>query len=104
VKARSLLIGCAILLSITLPGNAQQSQPLSIQQVEGYLVTPQQLEFDESLLQQLKIPAGFRISVFAKDLGNPRMLAIGPDGTVYVTRREQGDILALSDRNGDGAC
>ncbi|MBW4568323.1 MAG: sorbosone dehydrogenase family protein [Tolypothrix carrinoi HA7290-LM1] len=102
MKATSLLIGCALLLSISLPANAQQPQQLNIQQVEGYLVTPQQLEFDESLLQQLKIPAGFRISVFAKDLGNPRMLAIGPDGTVYVTRREQGDILALSDRNRDG--
>ncbi len=102
MKAKSLLIGCALVLSITLPGNTQQTQEQRIEQVEGYLVTPEQLKFDESLLQQLKLPAGFRINVFAKDLGNPRMLAIAPDGTIYVTRRQQGDILALRDSNGDG--
>lgn len=102
MKARSLVIGGALLLSIALPGNAQQAQEPRVEQLEGYLVTPQQLEFDESLLQQLQVPAGFRIDVFAKDLGNPRMLAVAPDGTVYVTRREQGDVLALLDSNQDG--
>lgn len=53
-------------------------------------------------MQQLKLPAGFEIDVFAKDLGNPRMLAVGPDGTVYVTRRQQGDVLALRDLDRDG--
>ncbi|NMG08278.1 sorbosone dehydrogenase family protein [Brasilonema sp. UFV-L1] len=97
---------------MTFPSKAQQppdgeqlqqlNQQLNIERVEGYIVQPQRLEFDESLLQQLKIPEGFRITVFAKDLGNPRNLAVGSDGTVYVTRREQGDVLALRDRNGDG--
>ncbi|GAA6623145.1 PQQ-dependent sugar dehydrogenase [Scytonema sp. NUACC26] len=102
MKAKSLLIGCALVLSITLPGYAQQTQEQRIEQVEGYLVTPEQLKFDESLLQQLKLPTGFSINVFAKDLGNPRMLAVAPDGTIYVTRRQQGDILALRDSNKDG--
>jgi len=102
VKARSLFIGCALLVSMTLPSSAQKPQQQRIERVEGYLATPEQLEFKESLLQQLKMPAGFRISVFAKDLGNPRKLAVGGDGTVYVTRRKQGDILALRDRNNDG--
>ena len=70
--------------------------------MEGYLVTPGPLKFDESLLQQLNVPAGFQISVFAQDLGNSRNLAVAPDGTVYVTRRQQGDILALKDNNRDG--
>lgn len=102
MKARSLFIGCALLVSMTFPSSAQKPQQQRIERVEGYLATPEQLEFKESLLQQLKMPAGFRISVFAKDLGNPRKLAVGSDGTVYVTRREQGDILALRDRNNDG--
>lgn len=102
MKARSLFIGCALLVSMTLPSSAQKPQQQRIERVEGYLATPEQLEFKESLLQQLKMPAGFRISVFAKDLGNPRKLAVGGDGTVYVTRRKQGDILALRDRNNDG--
>lgn len=102
MKARSLFIGCALLLSMTLKASAQQPQPLRIEQVEGSLVTPERLEFNESLLQELKIPDGFQISVFAKDLGNPRNIAVAADGTVYVTRREQGDVLALRDRNRDG--
>ncbi len=102
MKAKSLFIGCALLVSMALPSSAQKPQQQRIERVEGYLATPERLEFKESLLQQLKMPAGFSINVFAKDLGNPRKLAVGGDGTVYVTRREQGDILALRDRNNDG--
>jgi glucose/arabinose dehydrogenase len=47
-------------------------------------------------------PDGFEINVFARGLGNPRMLAVGRDGAVYVTRREQNDVIVLVDRDGDG--
>lgn len=30
------------------------------------------------------------------------MMAVAPDGTVYVTRRNTGDLVALMDRDGDG--
>ena len=63
---------------------------------------PERRDFSEALLRQLKAPAGFQVNVFASKLGNPRMLAVAPDGTVYVTRREQGEVVALTDRNGDG--
>jgi len=39
------------------------------------------------------VPAGFRIQKFAENAGNARILAIGPGGNVYVTRREQGDVM-----------
>nr|WP_202895718.1 sorbosone dehydrogenase family protein [Iningainema tapete] len=89
------------MLSI-IPAGAQQVQQQRVEQVEGYLATPERLEFDESLLSQLKVPEGFQIEVFAKNLGNPRNLAVAPDGTVYVTRRDQEDVLALYDRDRDG--
>src|SRR4051812_32420600 len=44
-------------------------------------------------LSQLHAPAGFRVQKFAENVGNARILAIGPNGNVYVTRREQGDVL-----------
>lgn len=50
----------------------------------------------------LKAPPGFRINVFASGLGNSRILAVAPDGTVYVSRREEGDVLMLKDADGDG--
>ena len=50
----------------------------------------------------LKVPAGFAVGVFAEGLGNPRMLAVAEDGTVYVTRPETNDVVALRDADGDG--
>jgi len=101
-KPTYFLIACAFALGLALPSNSQQPQQQRIERVEGYLATPQKLEFNESLLKQLQLPTGFQISVFAKDLGNPRNLAVASNGTVYVTRREQGDVLALRDTNRDG--
>jgi len=49
-----------------------------------------------------QLPPGFRLQVFASALGHPRMLDTGPDGTLYVTRRDEGDVLALRDTDGDG--
>ncbi len=50
----------------------------------------------------LKAPPGFTVQPFATDLKNVRMLAVAPDGTVYATRRDQGDVIMLRDADGDG--
>lgn len=57
----------------------------------------------DELIASLEVPAGFEVGVFADNLGNARILAQGDDGTVYVTRREEQDVLALVDEDGDGA-
>ena len=63
---------------------------------------PAQREWSEENMRQLKMPPGFAINVFANELGNPRMMTVGDDGTVYVARREQGQVSALRDTDGDG--
>jgi glucose/arabinose dehydrogenase len=68
----------------------------------GTILEPTALPFSEALLSRLKVPAGFRISVFAKDAGNVRMMAVAPNGDVYVSRRSQNDVLLLRDKNRDG--
>ncbi|MFC7208456.1 PQQ-dependent sugar dehydrogenase [Comamonas endophytica] len=60
------------------------------------------MPFNENLLPNLRVPAGFSVSVFAKDLKNVRWLVVAPNGDVYASRREQGDVLLLRDTNGDG--
>jgi glucose/arabinose dehydrogenase len=50
----------------------------------------------------LQTAPGFAFSVAARELGNARMLNVPFNGTVFVTRRERGDVLALTDRDGDG--
>jgi len=50
----------------------------------------------------LYLPPGFKISVFSARLTKPRMLAVGPDGFLYVSLPETGKIAVLPDRNHDG--
>jgi glucose/arabinose dehydrogenase len=50
----------------------------------------------------ISLPPGFGISVFVGGLSGPRMLALGPDGDLYVAERGAGRIIRLPDRGGDG--
>jgi len=75
----------------------QQGQP---KQFVSHVVKPVELPPPEPLA--IKVPDGFHVTRFATGLGKPRMLAVAADGSVYVTRREPGDVLLLRDRNGDG--
>lgn len=70
--------------------------------VTGTTLEPTPLAFQEVLLKRLKVPSGFSIKVWAKDLKNARWMQVMPNGDVYLSRREQGDILLLRDKNRDG--
>jgi glucose/arabinose dehydrogenase len=48
------------------------------------------------------LPAGFGISVFVGGLSNPRMMAMGPDGELYVAERGADRVVRLPDRDDDG--
>jgi len=50
----------------------------------------------------VSLPPGFGISMFAQGLRDPRMMALGPDGQLYVAERGAGRIVRLPDRDGDG--
>ncbi|HEY0139399.1 MAG TPA: sorbosone dehydrogenase family protein [Thermoanaerobaculia bacterium] len=47
------------------------------------------------------VPAGFRISVWADDLNDPRNMALAPNGDVFVACMADGEVLILRDTNGD---
>ncbi len=64
--------------------------------------SPGHLPFTDEKLSQLKVPAGFSVSVFAKGLEHPRMMAVAADGTVYVTSPEEGTVVAIKDEHGTG--
>jgi glucose/arabinose dehydrogenase len=53
-------------------------------------------------LNDLKVPAGFRVSVFASDLPGVRMMTVSPEGVLLVARRRANEVVALPDKNGDG--
>ncbi|MEO8733665.1 MAG: PQQ-dependent sugar dehydrogenase, partial [Flavobacteriales bacterium] len=53
-------------------------------------------------LDDIKLPPGFHISIFAEGVKNARGMSLGPDGTVYVGSRDAGNVYALPDRDHDG--
>jgi glucose/arabinose dehydrogenase len=50
----------------------------------------------------LKLPPGFSISIFAKNLGNPRVLGLDASGTLLASVPSQGRLVALPDADRDG--
>src|SRR5689334_13852266 len=59
-------------------------------------------EKDDPQLPLLKVPEGFSISFFAKDVDNARSLALGDNGTVFVGNRKGKNVYALVDADKDG--
>ena len=102
-KRFALLISSGLLLFAASALHAQKGMPAKeIVNVTAGTNYPQQEDFKESMLSRLKVPDSFKVSIAATGLGKPRMMAVAPDGALYVTRRDQGDVLMLRDRDGDG--
>lgn len=58
--------------------------------------------FNDPVTTLLKLPPGFHIDLYARDLPDARSLALGDDGTVYVGSRKAGKVYAVRDEDGDG--
>ena len=53
-------------------------------------------------VEDIKLPPGFHISIYAENVTNARGMSVGPDGTVYVGSRGEGSVYALQDLDGNG--
>lgn len=98
-----------LLLSAAIVGMLAGAAPVFAQQGDGTdtaarntVFKPGPVEPTPEHLEQIKLPDGFEIGVFASGLLNPRILAVHPAGHIYVSRRDQGDVLLLHDADGDG--
>ena len=76
--SRPSLLACALLLGVVL-GNARAA------------ALP---------LDQIKLPPGFEISLFADNVPNAREMALGDKGTVFVGSMRAGKVYALRSRDG----
>ena len=52
--------------------------------------------------QEITVPTGFRVDVFADRLGGARALAVDPHGVLFASVTSQGRVVALPDRRGVG--
>jgi glucose/arabinose dehydrogenase len=94
------IASAALVLAFLTPLAAEEAVTKSTEQK---IFRPARAEASMERLTRLKLPPGFVIKPYAKDLVAPRMLAVADDGSVYVTRRSpHHDVLLLKDANQDG--
>jgi glucose/arabinose dehydrogenase len=87
-------------LSETTPVPTLTAAPLTPTRAPtGVPVVPTQVVLPA---EPIRLPPGFGISVFQAGLRDPRMMALGPDGHLYVAERGAGRIVRLPDEDGDG--
>ncbi len=55
-----------------------------------------------SLLEELTVPEGFEISIFASDLDSPRQLTETKDGAIIVGSKKGTNVIAIVDKDKDG--
>lgn len=100
MKTTTFLIAATALMAIS-PVFSQVNEPTRIT-VEGNVFRPAQVEATDVRVMQLRIPYGFAITKFAENLGKPRMLAVAPNGDVYVSDRDAGTVTLLRDSDNTG--
>lgn len=52
-------------------------------------------------IDKLKLPDGFKIDVYAEGIVNARSLCYSPDGTLFVSTRNEGNVYAVKDYDND---
>ena len=56
---------------------------------------------DEVLNPQIKLPSGFKISIYAENIPNARSMELSESGILFVSTRTAGNVYALIDNNKD---
>lgn len=82
--------------------HAQVKKESFFTKMEGHVFKPALIEATDENVAKLELPEGFSVAPFAKDLNQPRIIKISDNGTVYVTRRGDHDLIMLKDTDNDG--
>ena len=80
---------------------ALRALPLSALLFTGGVCQPTMFPGDPRI-DDINLPPGFHLSIFAENVTNARGMSLGPDGTVYVGSRSEGKVYALPDRDRNG--
>ncbi|MEE7559930.1 PEBP family protein, partial [Xanthomonas sp. Kuri4-2] len=93
----------ALVLALAAAGTAHAQQGDGTDySTQIHVYKPDRAEATDARIAALKAPDGFSVKPLATGLKNPRILAVAPGGLIYVSRREQGDVLLLKDADDDG--
>lgn len=97
---QTLMAGFA--LAAVSPAAAQVGDDDKPPVIEAYIfeTTPEKPASD--FVSRLKVQDGYKVEVFASDLGNSRFIDVAANGDIYVSREAEGDVIRLRDANKDG--
>ena len=65
------------------------------------LIVPPVYSASELPLDKIKLPPGFSISIYARNVPGARSMTWSPNGTLFVGTRQEGKVYAILDRNHD---
>ena len=99
---KATLLASAFFLAAAPAGAQSSPEDNDKRAVQAYFYELTPLKPGPDFAASLKLPRGYRAGVWSSGLGNTRMMAVAPDGAVYVSRRSEADIIRLVDANGDG--
>ena len=94
MRARALIVAALAAACSSSDGAAQRVDIDTVPAARTALRAP-------ALEGRLSAPEGFTVSYFAR-LDGPRVMALGPDGAVYVSQPGAGRVMRLTDADGDG--
>ncbi|KOS05447.1 glucose dehydrogenase [Flavobacterium akiainvivens] len=97
-----IAIVCSALLCVSTAFSQKGIPPKEDTEKTVHTSYPTHMEYSPSLAASLKTAAGWTLTAAATGLGKPRMLYVGSKGQLYVTRRDAGDVLMLTDKDNDG--
>lgn len=66
-----------------------------------HLACPERSVANRLALEDIRLPPGFSMAVFADNVPGARSMAQGAKGTLFVGSRDRGVVYAVVDRNGD---
>jgi glucose/arabinose dehydrogenase len=89
------------LCAFPLAAASQQGDGTDVS-ISTHVFKPELVAATPERIAALKVPGDFTVRPFATGLKNARIIAVSDEGFIYVSRRDQGDIILLKDANGDG--
>lgn len=96
-KSFALIAAAVILVAVLNVGGWRARILARLLRVDNHpVIVPPPTNF------QPKVPAGFKVSVFARGFAQPRWLAVAPNGDVFVADSGDGKVIVLHDPQSKG--
>ncbi|MBC5993663.1 PQQ-dependent sugar dehydrogenase [Pontibacter cellulosilyticus] len=109
-KAFRLLLCCFTALALTTSCSSEGTSAEAEATVETESVavnqdaaaSAEEPEPTDANLAKIKLPAGFKIEYYAKNVKNARSMVLSPSGIIFAGTRSNDKIFAIVDKNKDG--